>query len=324
MFEPAYRSAVTALPADIATVGGYHIGWWDAQRTPTQLGGKSIRPALVLASAAANTRGSAELTRERAIIAAVAVEMVHDFSLLHDDIMDNDEIRRHRCAAWATFGVPAAILTGDLFLTAATNLLISQDRDAARILIKALHALCEGQTEDLAFENRPSVSLPECLHMVEGKTAALLSASCELGAWAAHAGPEKATLMRQFGLQLGFAFQLVDDLLGIWGDPEITGKPVFADLVHRKKSLPVVAALNSHTTAGIELAQRYSGTDLLSQAELEDLARLIELAGGRRWAEDAAAEHISAAQHLLEQAEPNPAAAADLLTLAGLITRRER
>lgn len=324
IFEPAYRDAVASLPAEIAKVGGYHIGWWDAQGAPTQLRGKAIRPALVLTTAAAMGDGRTGDVRERALTAAVAVEMVHDFSLLHDDIMDGDRIRRHRSTAWSQFGVPAAILTGDLFLTAATGLLGAQDRNASQILTRALRALCEGQSEDLAFEKRVSVSLPECLHMVEGKTAALLSAACELGAWAARANTERTALMGQFGLELGLAFQLVDDLLGIWGDPHSTGKPVFSDLARRKKTLPVVAALNSGTAAGAELARRYLGTGTVAEAELEDLAALIDAAGARQWAERAAQEHVTTAQRLLARTEPRPTAAEDLRMLADLITRRER
>ncbi|MEU7143322.1 polyprenyl synthetase family protein [Nocardia sp. NPDC046473] len=323
MFEPAYRAVVSALPPSIARIGGYHIGWWDAAGNPTQLGGKAFRPALVLTTAAAMTDGGPGDAMERAIAAAVAIEMVHDFSLLHDDVMDGDRTRRHRAAAWAQFGLGPAILTGDMFLTAATDLLASKDIDDARILTRALCALCEGQTEDLSFETQTTVALSDCVHMVEGKTSALLSAACELGARAAGTSTDQAALMHAYGFQLGMAFQLVDDLLGIWGDPQRTGKPVYSDLVRRKKSLPVVAAMNSGTPAGAELQRRYADPAPLEPSEPAHLARLIELSGSKQWAENTARESCSEAGRLLRQAHPRPEAAADLRTLADLITRRE-
>lgn len=324
MFEPAYRAAVAAMPAEITRVGGYHIGWWDATGRPTDLGGKAIRPALVLTCAAATSEDFAVGVRERAVRAAVAVELVHDFSLLHDDVMDHDRTRRHRSAAWVKFGVARAILAGDLFMTLAVDMLAAEDVVAAQILTRALRALCRGQNADLAFERCHKASLRQCLLMVEGKTAALLSASCELGAWAAGASPQRLRLLRLFGLRVGVAFQLIDDLLGIWGDPDRTGKPVSSDLLRRKQSLPVVAALNSGTAAGQELARRYRDRRPITGDELPRLTELIEAAGGRRWAENAAHRNCADALRLLEQARPEPAAAANLLALTDLITRRDR
>ncbi|MEV6258661.1 polyprenyl synthetase family protein [Nocardia sp. NPDC051929] len=324
VFEPTYREIVGSLPERIARIGGYHIGWWDAHGLPMNGGGKVIRPALVLTTTAALSTGPADAARERAVAAAVAVEMVHDFSLLHDDIMDGDRTRRDRPTAWAQFGHSAAMLTGDLFLTVAMDVLAAQDTVAVQILSRALRALCAGQSEDLSFENRQTVSLSECVRMAEGKTAALLGASCELGAWAAGADSDRLQTMRQFGLHLGLAYQLVDDLLGIWGDPSLTGKPIHADLARRKKSLPVVAALNSATPASAELASRYADPEPLDPTEQAHLARLIERAGGRDWAEHTARENCAIARRILEHARPEPGAAADLLSLVDLITHRDR
>ena len=321
--EPMYRSIVDGLPDTLRHVGGYHIGWWEADGSRRADMGKAVRPALVLASSAAMGNGSGDEATDVAVAAAVAVELVHDFTLLHDDVMDGDSIRRHRPTAGMQFGIGPAILTGDIFLTAAIELLLAQDVNAAPALVRALYALCEGQSSDLAFEQLPSVDMDSCLRMAENKTGALFGAACELGALAAGAAPDRVRSMNRFGRQLGVAFQLVDDLLGIWGDPETTGKPVYSDLVRRKKSLPVVAALSSDTRAGRELMQLYMGSEELESDQLAHIALLIEQAGGRRWAETQWVQACEAAKRLLYSAGPEPSAAADLNALITVITRRD-
>ncbi|NQE91198.1 polyprenyl synthetase family protein [Nocardia terpenica] len=323
LIDTEYRTVVKSLPESLCRIGGYNIGWWDASGTPTAESGKYLRPALAILSSAAMSDGSIDLVRDRAIAAAVAVELVHNFTQLHDDIMDNDRIRRHRTSAWAQFGVGPAILAGDLFLFAATEVLSPYDHVVMEILGATLRELCEGQMADLSFEQRHMVSLDECFRMSEGKTAALLGAACELGAWAAGVDAQRRAFMRKFGWEVGRSCQLVDDLLGIFGDPEVTGKPVYADLIRRKKSLPVVAALNSDTAAGMELRQIYASSRQLKRAELAHVARLIENAGGRRWAEDMARETRGAAGTFLASADPTEEAAADLLILADFIMGRD-
>ncbi|MFC4531206.1 polyprenyl synthetase family protein [Sphaerisporangium dianthi] len=254
---PPLRAAVETLPASMRRIAAYHFGWQDESGRPASgNAGKAVRPALVLLAAEA-AGGSAAA----AVPAAVAVELVHNFSLLHDDVMDGDATRRHRPTAWSVFGVSGAILAGDALLTLAFEVLRSGGHpaadEAARVLGAAVLDLVEGQSADTSFETRDEVGLAECVSMAEGKTAALLAASCALGALSGDGGPEVIESLRAFGSRLGLAFQMVDDLLGIWGDPAVTGKPVFSDLRSRKKSLPVVAALTSGTPAGTELAAFY-------------------------------------------------------------------
>jgi geranylgeranyl diphosphate synthase type I len=323
LIEPEYRAVVDRLPTIVRHVGGYHVGWWDVAGRSAFNPGKAIRPALVVTSAAAMSDESVDANRGRVIAAALAVELVHDYSQLHDDIMDGDQIRRHRPTAWAQFGLGPAILTGDMFLAGAFELLVRHDVAAVEILARAFREMCEGQAADLDFEQRVSVGLDECVRMSEQKTAALMSASCELGAWAAGVNVDRMIHMREFGFHVGRTFQLVDDLLGIFGDPQATGKPLYADLVHRKKSLPVVAALNSGTPAGREFARRYTNDGSFSHHELVHLAQLVEDAGGRRWAEQQARRSRSDAECALRAACPEPGAAEDLLTLAELIMRRD-
>ncbi|WP_280442755.1 polyprenyl synthetase family protein [Nocardia brasiliensis] len=323
IIEPEYRAVVRHLPAEVSHIGGYHIGWWDAAGRPTTSSGKVIRPALTLTSTAALADGTIERHKARVVAAAVSVELIHDFTQLHDDVMDGDRTRRHRMTAWAQFGVGPAILTGDMFLASALETLAQHDVAAVDILAQALRGLCEGQSADLAFEQRNSVDLDECIRMSECKTATLISASCALGAWAAHADASRATCLAAFGLHIGRAFQLVDDLLGVFGDPDSTGKPLYADLIRRKKSLPVVAALNSDTVAGRRLLQRYADTEPFAGDELARLAQLIVDAGGKQWAEVAARRSRIEAEKSLLAADPETSAAADLLTLADLILSRD-
>jgi geranylgeranyl diphosphate synthase type I len=160
--------------------------------------------------------------------------------------------------------------------------------------------------------------------MAEHKTAALMETSCALGALLGGAAPERVDRLRGFGHQLGVTFQLVDDLLGVWGDPTVTGKPAGSDLRSRKKSLPVVAALESAGPVGRELAGLYHRDSPLSTNELTRAMALIEDAGGREWVEREAEKRLARAMDLLHAAEPAERSAAELTALARLISHRDR
>ncbi len=315
LVDPALRSAVGRLPDAVAEVVGYHFGWAPGSGG----GGKAIRPALTFLSAEAVGGADAD-----AMDAAVAVELVHNFSLLHDDVMDNDRWRRHRPTAWVVYGVPAAILAGDALLALATQILAERDGQAALRLTGALMSLVDGQCADLTMANRADVGREECVAMAAGKTGALLGVACALGARAAGAGQERADSLRQFGEHLGLAFQLIDDLLGIWGDPRVTGKSVGLDLVTRKKSLPVVAALSSGHPAARELAERYADPSPLDEAGVSAVAELVERAGGRDWAQAESRRQLAGARSCLAAARPHPAAAERLECVARLIADRDR
>lgn len=321
---PALRLAVESLPASIRRVAGYHFGWWDEQgRASAADGGKAFRPALVLL-AAEGVGGEAA----NAVAAAVSIELIHNFSLLHDDVMDGDVTRRHRPTAWHVFGLSSAILAGDALLGLAFEVLAASGnaaaRESAEVLGGAVQELLEGQALDLAFEQRTEVSIAECQAMAAGKTGALLGAACALGALFGGGQPEQVTHLQSFGEKLGLAFQFADDLLGIWGDPAITGKPVYSDLRNRKKSLPVVAALASGSPEGRRLAARYHREEAPTGAELAEFAALIEDAGARRWAQEQADELLTEALRHLWLARPASRAAAELDGLARLATRRDR
>ncbi|RJL31637.1 family 2 encapsulin nanocompartment cargo protein polyprenyl transferase [Bailinhaonella thermotolerans] len=322
LLEPGLREVVERLPAATRHVAGYHFGWWDERGRPGDGdGGKAIRPALVLLAAEA-VGGTAE----KAVPAAVAVELVHNFSLLHDDAMDGDVMRRHRRTAWSVFGLNPAILTGDALLIQGFAVLAATGHPAARdgvaTLSTAVRELVDGQTADMSFETRSDVDLDECVRMAGEKTGALIGCACGLGASFGGGTADQVARLTGFGTRLGLAFQLVDDLLGIWGDPEVTGKPVYSDLRNRKKSLPVVFALTSGTDAGKELAAAYHRVNPLADPELRHVAALVEAAGGRAWAQAEADRLLREAMGDLADAVPSPGPAADLATLARLITQR--
>ncbi|MET0134755.1 MAG: polyprenyl synthetase family protein, partial [Kibdelosporangium sp.] len=266
-------------------------------------------------------------TTAQALPGAVAVELVHNFSLLHDDVMDGDTTRRHRPTAWTVFGRSAAILAGNSLLTLAFEVLAASGhpdaQDGMRIVSAAVQALVDGQSVDTEFEERSDVGLAECLSMARRKTAALLAGACAVGGLFGGGRPAQIEDLRGFGDELGLAFQLVDDLLGIWGDPVVTGKPVYSDLHNRKKSLPVVMALTSNTAAGRELHELYCSEQPLAGPDVERAAMLIETAGGRAWAQSQADERLARAISRLRSAGPDARAVSELAGLARLATRRD-
>jgi geranylgeranyl diphosphate synthase type I len=320
--DPVMESVITQMPGGLRLIVGYHFGLWDKFGTRTTAdAGKAIRPALVLASARL-AGGSAR----DAVPAAVAVELVHNFTLLHDDVMDRDLVRRNRPTVWAEFGVPDAILAGDLLQAVAFRLLAESGRSgpaAVARLVDCMVDLCEGQHQDCAFEHRFDVGLDECTAMAEAKTGALLGCCCALGALAAGADERTVERLDRWGRCIGRAFQLVDDVLGIWGDPARTGKPAYSDLVARKKSMPVVAALNSGTDAGLALARIYHSKAPLSIAEQLHAADLVEFAGGRQWANEQISLQLEeAGDLLLSMGDAGPVE--DLMLLGRLIAKRDK
>nr|WP_055501798.1 polyprenyl synthetase family protein [Nonomuraea pusilla] len=320
LVEPVLRAAVSRLDPVTARVAAYHLGWADADGRPAPSGGgKALRPALAVLSARAAAAADC-------LHAAAATELVHAFSLLHDDIMDGDATRRHRRAAWAVFGEPAAILAGDALLALAGELLLEDDcpghARAARLLAVTVRDLIAGQALDLEFERRDDVTLDECLRMAAGKTGSLIACACSIGAVAVDGPVPLAGALSAFGAEVGLAFQLADDLLGIWGAPAATGKPVLSDLRSRKKSLPIVAALTSGTRAGDRLAALLAAPGPLPEATLRQAAALVEEAGGRAWAEAEAKHRLDAAGRHLAAAGLPPAVHADLLDIARFLTSR--
>ncbi len=223
----------------------YHLGWADRDFKPATVdGGKRIRPLILLL--ATEAQGG---DWYQALPAAAAVELLHNFTLIHDDIEDQDALRRGRDTLWSIWGIPQAINAGDaLFALAYRGMLSLSDHGvpeqlaltATRRFTEAILRITEGQCRDLAFESQDIVDEAAYLQMIEGKTAALIGLAAELGAIIAGAQQPNAKALRDFGEALGKAFQMQDDLLGLWGDPSQTGKPIASDLHNRKKTLPIL------------------------------------------------------------------------------------
>ncbi|NEC89686.1 polyprenyl synthetase family protein [Streptomyces sp. SID12501] len=319
LVDPEYRRTVDRLQPKLRLVAGYHIGWWDTEGLPCAQHGKGIRPAFALSCARAV---SGEAGVASSLPAAVAVELVHDFSLLHDDVMDGDLVRRHRPTAWKVYGVGHAILAGDALLALAVN--VVGGAPLTVVLSEMLLELCAGQVRDLECEQRSDIPVEEGLLLAEEKTGALLGAACQLGALSAGAEPDTAALYRRFGRELGVAFQLIDDVLGLTGVPGRTGKPVGADLLRRKKSLPVLAAMASDASRRAEIFRVYGREGALGDRDVERLLRLIEEAGGLAWARAEADRRLNTALELLREAGAAPAEERKLRALAELVTYRDR
>ncbi|MFC4051999.1 polyprenyl synthetase family protein [Actinomadura syzygii] len=322
LVDGALRAAVGRLDPRTYRVAAYHLGWADEEGRPRDApAGKALRPALALLSARA-----ALAPPESGLPGAVAVELVHAFSLLHDDIMDRDRTRRHRPAAWTVFGEPSAILAGDALLALALEVLLEAPGQgssrAARSVAVTTRRLIAGQSLDMDFETRRQIGVDECLTMSSDKTAALIACSCSIGAVLDGAPEPLSDALEAFGADLGIAFQLVDDLLGLWGDPKATGKPALSDVRSRKMSLPVVAALNADGPEAKRLAELYAQPER-TEDELAAIPPLVEAAGGRAWAELEAERRIQrAAEHLVTARLPD-AVRAEFLHIADFITRRD-
>ncbi|WP_258052861.1 polyprenyl synthetase family protein [Streptomyces sp. Ru73] len=322
LVTPALRRVVADLPGPQREIARYHRGWGAGAESTAGGGGKAVRPALVFLSAMA-----VGAPPESVVPGAVAVELVHDFSLLHDDVIDADPLRRHRPAVWRQYGTPAAVLTGDALLISALAVLAADATPhaaaATRELSGMLEDLLRGQSQDVAFESTARVRAEEYLEMAAGKTGALMGCACALGALLAGASEARTAGLRDFGRHLGVAFQCVDDLLGIWGSTRRSGKPVGADVAARKKSLPVTVALADTGPAGRRLAALYDRTEPLSAADVATATELIEQAGGREATEVEARRQVGAAMRALARAEPVPSVYRQLHDLALLMTRRD-
>ncbi len=265
----------------------YHMGWVNADFAPEkQPSGKLVRP--MVAIMAAEAVGGDPL---QALPAAAGIEILHNFSLVHDDLEDGDETRRHRATVWKLWGMPQAVNVGDAMHALAFSAFhrlpqrgVSAERTLAALgrFTQTCIALTEGQHLDMSFEERDVVSVDEYLRMIRGKTAALLAASAGIGSMIGSGDPDQECDLYGFGLGIGLAFQIQDDILGIWGDPAVTGKAAGNDILRRKKSFPLLYALN-HPRWGEAVQQLWSQgirpedlpamLDLLAKTEAREVAQ---------------------------------------------------
>jgi geranylgeranyl diphosphate synthase, type I len=301
----------------------YHMGWVDAQGslvdTPR---GKRIRPVLAMLVSEAICGDPAP-----ARPAAAAVELIHNFSLLHDDIQDSSPLRHNRPAVWKIWGSEQGINAGDtMFALAhlAIPRLAIKGTDPAvlagmlRILDETCLELTRGQHLDMTFEQRNDVHADEYLDMIAGKTAALVAAAANMGALAAGADQETQTHYHAFGMNLGLAFQVTDDVLDIWGDPALTGKEAAVDIRQRKKSLPVLYGLE-HSP---ELRAHYLRDAPMDEERVQTAIDLLDRVDARSYAENLAKQYSAETINHLEAASPPGEAGNALLALAEMLLMR--
>ncbi|WP_433574730.1 polyprenyl synthetase family protein [Nocardia brasiliensis] len=318
---PVLEAALSALPGPFPLMAGYQLGWWDSKAVRGNFRqGKSIRAALVFAAAQACGGTAAD-----AVFAAAAIQLVHNFTLIHDDLIDDDIVRRGRPTVWSVWGKTNAILLGDALHAAAINLLTDAPwpdgmiSAAIRKITMAATEACAGQFEDCAFETAGDIDTAAYLRMAMGKTGALVGCSCALGALCAGAEPAMVDALDRFGRELGMAFQFTDDLMGIWGDPEVTGKPAGADIARRKRTLPIVAALRSGTPEAAALGRIFRSKALLTANDIAHATALVAAAGGRTYTARAAIERAVAAVEML----PDRADTSALVALTSLAVHRD-
>lgn len=315
------RASRLVAPVLDDVVGRLDPSLREAARHHLAGGGKHVRAGITLLAAAA--AGGAE---EDAICGAVAVELVHNYSLIHDDIIDGDRERRHRPTVWAEYGVGTAIVVGDALAALATEVLL-EDPSARRVraaskVAAANQEMIGGQAADMAFERRSEVTVEECTQMERGKTGALLSCAAAVGALLGGGDDDVVDALADYGEHLGIAFQAIDDLLGMWGDPAVTGKPVGADLLARKKTLPVAVALQAGADEAKELRAILSGRP--DQETAARAADLIAATGARDEVAAMADASLQAALGALERVELAAGPKQELVAVARFVTARDR
>jgi geranylgeranyl diphosphate synthase type I len=320
--ESRLQSTTTEAP-EFGTMLRYPLGWVDENNQPfNQPTGKRIRPLLLLLCAEA-----AGGDWHTALPAASAVELLHNFSLIHDDIQDDSPTRHNRATVWAIWGRANAINAGDaLFALSYTSLQGLTDGDLSpevvlrvwKIFNQTNLELTRGQHLDMRFERQSFVTTDEYLSMIRGKSAALVSACAAIGALIGSGDDTVAQHFGEFGLNLGISFQIRDDILGIWGDASVTGKSIATDILSRKKSLPVLYGL-SHSESLTQLYQR----EPFGEAEVEQAVTILNGVDALEFTQANETRYYRAALDALERANPQGDAAVGLMQLTESLFGRQ-
>ena len=298
-----------------------------AARHIIDAGGKRFRPFLVLKSCKL-VGGNVD----DALATASSLEMLHTFTLLHDDIMDQDEKRRGVPSVHTEWGVPVAIVAGDLLFakvyetitkfTDTKNVNPKRILQVVREISEATIVLCEGQTRDMMFENKETVSETEYFKMIEGKTAALFEASARCGGLLGGANKSQVKRLGEFGFYAGIAFQVIDDVLALTADEKVLKKPVGNDVREGKRTLIVVYALEKASQRQRKQILETLGNKDSSTEQIKETIRLIESLGAIRYAKKLAYRYIKKAKKALSRF-PDSEDKEDLISLADLIFARE-
>jgi geranylgeranyl diphosphate synthase type I len=298
----------------------YHMGWTGEGAGP-DVTGKRIRPLLVLLVIT-----SYEMKWLHALSATAAIELIHNFSLVHDDIQDNSDKRRGRTTVWKKWNMPQAINVGDALFVIANQAILDLSKNysadvvvrTARVIQNACLDLTRGQYLDMTYENRNDLSIDDYWKMIEGKTAALLSACTQIGAILGAADEQTIEQYRIFGRDLGLAFQVQDDVLGIWGNEALTGKSAASDLVEGKNSLPILYGISQKG----KFAQRWAASAIRPD-EVAEVAQMLVNEGAREYAQREAERLTNRALETLEKINPKNDAGKALEDLTKKLLNRE-
>ena len=306
----------------------YHMGWIEESgHTRRNTAGKRLRPILcLLACESLNGQW------RQALPVAASIELVHNFSLIHDDIQDSSRERRGRPTVWSIWGLPQGINAGDgMHALALSSLLRLEERGiphektvrAAGILGEASLRLCEGQYLDLSYVNRLNIKVKDYLAMISGKTAALFRCSLEVGSLMATDDESVITRMRKFGHALGMTFQVHDDILSIWGDVKATGKPIASDIQMRKKTLPVLYALSKAKGEDRERLIRTYKRKRISYADVDEVLKLLDKLDAKAYAQEMSTKYYNDALTELNGLDISQTAKAELEAVAAFLFDRK-
>ena len=331
-YRPVLEGAMQSLVPDESVLFRllrYHMDWADAQGRAVEgdSGGKALRPTLCFLTCEA-----LGAPWPRVAVAAATLELIHNFTLIHDDIQDMDLERRGRPTVWSVWGVGQALWTGNAMRVLSDRALILGDtsaylrRQADHLLTESYLEIIEGQYMDLEFEGRPDVRVVEYLDMISRKTGALLRCSVEMGALLATEDTPAKAALRQWAERLGRAFQVRDDILGIWGDPARTGKPVGNDIRRKKRSYPIVYGLEHAGEAGQEALRAAYAAPALEEAQVQTVMAVLEDCDAYRHAQglvDAESERALEALDLAAE-DLTPWGRQQMVQLTCFLARRDR
>ena len=322
------RSVLAGRESPLYVMIRYHLGWVDEEGRPVQGSvGKCLRPTLLLL--ACEAVGG---TWRKALPAATAIELVHNFSLIHDDIQDDDRERRHRPTVWSIWGKPQAINAGDsmhtlanvaLFRLADRGVALEKQQRVQRLLTETCLKLVEGQYLDISYESCLDIGVEDYLHMIERKTAALIACSLEVGALLGSDDEAVIEGLFSFGRLLGLGFQIRDDFLGIWGNQEKTGKPFGSDIRRKKKSLPIVYALEkARGPAREELLNIYQ-KEVIEDRDLDVVHGILDALKARAYTDGMARKYLNGALKEIRRLPLVPSPARELEELACFLVERD-
>jgi geranylgeranyl diphosphate synthase type I len=317
---PILDEALTGLSTELARVCRYHFGWparWDEPGSEPRPS-KYFRATLVLLAARGYGGGNSA-----ALAVAAAIEMLHNSTLLCDDIIDDDRVRRSRPAAWVEFGPHLATLASEALAAAAVAQLTSAGVPQTMLssLMTTYQRVLGGMAFEVASLGRTTLTIDDFVHLARDKTGALLQCGLTLGATSAGASESSLEALGAAGLDLGVAWQAANDVEDIWADPASTGKPARGDLRRRQPTLPVLLALQSPTDAGRQLRMIWSTTST-DEPTLAQMGSLIEQTGARQTAEQISTDFLDQALSNLAQADLSPAVHEELYGLFRRIAER--